>query len=82
MTKFKILFLINPSLEFVHECIMAIFPKTLSDKFAMPDFHTCRIEICVHGIKESLISSTVLLLSSKHMQIMLLKVELVSFGKV
>lgn len=42
MTKFKIFFLINPSLEFVHECIMAIFPKTLSDKFAMPVFHTCR----------------------------------------
>lgn len=43
-----------------------------------------KIEICVHGVKNSLInSSTVLLLSSKHMQIMIiLKVEGVFLGKI
>lgn len=43
-----------------------------------------KIEICVHGVKNSLInSSTVLLLSSKHMQVMIiLKVEGVFLGKI
>lgn len=55
----------------------------------MPDCHIIhikykKIEICVHGVKNSLInSSTVLLLSSKHMQIMIiLKVEGVFLGKI
>lgn len=52
----------------------------------MPDCHIIhikykKIEICVHGVKNSLInSSTVLLLSSKHMQIMI--VEEVFLGKI